>query len=545
MTDGKEMTEEQKKLAREEKKKAKELAKAEKAAKKEANRANRGQSQAAQDIPTLSYLEADTSPHPFGNYELLRSQGKTARKWTRVAELNKDRVDQEVWIRARLFTTRSKGKAAFIVLREAVATVQGTVFVDEEKGISKEFVKFAAQVPPESIVDVKAVISAAPSPIESCSQMDVELEVRRMYVVSKASPDLPFSLEDASRSERDFQLAESDPTKQYARVGQDIRLNNRVLDVRTLANQAIFRIQAGVAALFREKLTSLGFVEIHTPKIIGGTSEGGAEVFRLDYFGKKACLAQSPQLYKQMGVVTDLGRVFEIGPVFRAENAHTHRHLCEFVGLDLEMPFYDHYSEVLDVMDELFVYIFDGLNARFKNEIAAVQKQYPFEPLKYRRKTLRITYPEGVAMLRKAGAEIGDEDDLSTENERLLGQLVKKEYDTDFYFLDRFPLAVRPFYTMPAPDDPKYSNSYDILLRGEEIMSGAQRVHDPELLAKRAAEFEIPLDSIKAYVEAFKFGAQPHAGGGIGLERVVMLFLGLDNIRKTSLFPRDPLRLMP
>ena len=159
---------------------------------------------------------------------------------------------------------------------------------------------------------------------------------------------------------------------------QDTRLNYRVIDLRTPANQAIFRVQSAVCELFREALRRKDFVEIHTPKLIGGASEGGASVFKLDYMGQPACLAQSPQLYKQMAIEADMDRVFEIGPVFRAENSNTHRHLCEFTGLDMEMTIKEHYSEVLDVLNDLFLHMFDGLNERFKHELEVVNAQHPF-----------------------------------------------------------------------------------------------------------------------------------------------------------------------
>jgi len=246
-----------------------------------------------------------------------------------------------------------------------------------------------------------------------------------------------------------------------------------------------------------------------------------------------------------MAVASDMFRVFEIGPVFRAENSNTHRHLCEFVGLDLEMSFYEHYHEVLDTIGNMFISIFDGLAAKFSKELEIIKEQYPFEPLQYHRPTFRITFAEAIALLQEAGIQVGELDDLSTANEKELGKIIKRKYNTDFYILDKFPLGIRPFYTMPDPHDSRYSNSYDIFLRGEEIMSGAQRVHDPALLIQRTKECNIPLDTIKEYVDAFKFAAPPHAGGGIGLERVVMLYLGLPNIRLTSFYPRDPHRLTP
>eukprot|EP01023_Acetabularia_acetabulum_P011751 TRINITY_DN15473_c0_g1_i1.p1 TRINITY_DN15473_c0_g1~~TRINITY_DN15473_c0_g1_i1.p1 ORF type:complete len:355 (-),score=65.63 TRINITY_DN15473_c0_g1_i1:263-1327(-) len=348
---------------------------------------------------------------------------------------------------------------------------------------------------------------------------------------------------DAARSDAEIKAAE-EAGEQFASVSQDLRLDNRYLDLRTPANQAIFKIQSGVCQLFREYLLSQNFQEIHTPKLIAGASEGGSAVFKLDYMGIPACLAQSPQLYKQMAICADFGRVFEVGPVFRAEKSNTHRHMCEFTGLDFEMEIKEHYSEVMDVIEGLFMYIFEGLKNKFVHELESVASQYPFEPLIY--KPLRLTFAEGIQLLHEAGyKEAHPEEDLSTELEKTLGQIVKEKYQTDFYILHRYPLAIRPFYTMPNAEDPKISNSFDVFIRGEEIISGAQRVHDPNLLVERAKFWEIPLPTIQSYIDSFKLGCVPHGGAGVGMERVVMLYANLGNIRKTSMFPRDPQRLTP
>lgn len=184
-------------------------------------------------------------------------------------------------------------------------------------------------------------------------------------------------------------------------------------------------------------------------------------------------------------------RVFEIGPVFRAENSNTNRHLCEFTGLDMEMVIKEHYFEVLDMLANMFVYIFENLDKRFKKELNVVKEQYPFEDFKCKTPVVKIHFKEGVEMLKKAGVAQGALDDLSTESEKALGKLVKEKYDTDFYMLYGYPAAIRPFYTMLDPTDPNYTNSYDFFMRGEEIVSGAQRIHDPEMLTQRAVEREM------------------------------------------------------
>lgn len=455
--------------------------------------------------------------------------------------LNAKLKDQDVWVRARLHTSRAKGKQCFFVLRQQHCTVQCIAYVSEF--VSKQMVKFISHISKESIIDVKATVQTVDVPIEGCSQKLIELHAKEVWVVSASAPQLPLLIEDALRSE-DVEGTEADGT-QRVRVNQDTRLDNRVLDLRTPANQAIFRLQAGVCKLFRDSLTDMGFCEIHTPKIISAASEGGANVFKVSYFKGSAYLAQSPQLYKQMAIAADFGKVFTIGGVFRAEDSNTHRHLTEFVGLDMEMAFQFHYHEVVDTIGAVFTEIFKGLRDRYQTEIKAVNEQFPAEPFKFLDPPLRLEFTEGIAMLREAGVDIGDEDDLSTPAEKLLGRLVRAKYDTDFYILDKYPLAVRPFYTMPDPFNPKYSNSYDMFMRGEEILSGAQRIHDPNFLTERAKHHGVDLDSIKAYIDSFRYGCPPHAGGGIGLERVCMLYLGLNNIRKTSMFPRDPKRLTP
>eukprot|EP00933_Yihiella_yeosuensis_P076414 TRINITY_DN8615_c0_g1_i3.p1 TRINITY_DN8615_c0_g1~~TRINITY_DN8615_c0_g1_i3.p1 ORF type:complete len:831 (+),score=239.67 TRINITY_DN8615_c0_g1_i3:76-2568(+) len=497
--------------------------------------------------------------HKFGSL-FIQSEKKTGREWTPVSALLPGIKDKLVWVRARVHNSRKQGnKLVFLTLRQDVATVQAVVFGQEMAG-------FAGALPDESVIDVYGKVVVPDQPVASCTQSGVELNVERVYCIGRSTA-LPLQLADASRSEVEYEKDSS-----LVRVNQDVRLDNRVIDLRTVANQAIFRIQSGVCTLFREFLLQNSFQEIHTPKLIGGASEGGADVFRVDYFEGDAFLAQSPQLYKQMALMTDMPRVFEIGPIFRSEKSFTHRHMTEFTGLDIEMTFKDHYHEVLDVLDGLFNHIFEGLNKRFSREIEAVRSQYPFEDLKWKYPCRRFTFKEAVALLKSKGPPLleqrikaaasdyekglikkhleaikvhDDFDDISTEDEKVLGAIVLKEFGEELYIIDKFPKEVRPFYTMPDPVDGRWANAYDVFLRGEEITSGAQRIHCPKMLAKMAEEKGVPASSIQSYIDAFKYGSYPHGGAGIGMERVVMLFMSLNNIRKTSMFPRDPKRLSP
>ncbi|CAD7929536.1 unnamed protein product [Amoebophrya sp. A25] len=572
------------------KKAAKEAEKAAKAARKAAEE-ERKKGKRGEPVPEYRLSpDFETAAGPYGNI-FIQSDCRTGRSWRQLGNLSSE-VGKDVWIRCRVHSSRIQGKRAFVILRQGLHLMQAMVdpetidaaFPGADNG--KKVVAFAKDVTNESVVDICAEVTVPPAPIQSelLTVKEHELLVKRVYAISRAKAELPFTLADASKK-----LEKNGA----GGVHLETRLNCRVLDLRTRANQAIFRIQSGVCRFFRDFLLNESFTEIHTPKILAGGSEGGAEVFRLDYFPKynipNAYLAQSPQLYKQMALMSDHRGVFEIGPVFRSEDSFTHRHMTEFVGLDMEMHFVEDYHEVLDVLDRCFRYIFNNLNEKCAEEIESVREQFPFANMLYNKDSpcKIFTFKEAIDLLRAEGPAIateqinaaerdakealerGDEemharhwdkaekamehragipehpylDDISTKDEKILGEVIKRKYGTEFYIIDKFPAVVRPFYTMPDPVNPDWSNSYDIFMRGEEIMSGAQRIHDPELLVDLARQKDMVPDEY--YTESFSMGAFPHAGGGVGLERVVMLFLGLDNIRRTSMFPRDPKRVAP
>ena len=487
----------------------------------------------------------------YGRLPLMQSRtsDKKKRNWMRLKEMDASKHGQTVWVRGYVHDiTKTSKEVTFVLLRQQYFTVQCVVSREVVSEAMKKYVD--AHVGCECVVDLECTIHKVDTKVDKVSQQLVELRVGKLFVVSPVAPDIPFLTKVAMSAIDDEEAGMQEETKKAKRnVSQETRLNHRHIDLRTPCSQAVMRISSGVCSLFREFLTSQDFVEIQTPKLLGGASEGGADVFQTDYFGQTACLAQSPQLHKQISCAcSGFERVFEIGPVFRAENSNTSRHLCEFHGLDLEMTFNEHYHEVLKMFSDLFVFIFDGLNERFKAELEAVRKVYPFEDLVYKKETPIITFKQAIQWLREAGVgpdEQGDMDDLSTPNEKHIGRIAKEKIGVDFVFIDKYPLSVRPFYTMPDAEDPLYSNSYDFLLRTQEILSGAQRIHDPTLLQEKVAEFGVDVESVKFYIDSFSHGALPHGGGGIGLERVVMLFLGLNNIRMSCLFPRDPKRLTP
>ncbi|XLR70348.1 hypothetical protein S83_021020 [Arachis hypogaea] len=383
-----------------------------------------------------SKLAVDEDDPLAGNYgditmEFLQSKTMDPSAWTRVVNLEKSLEGKHVLIRARVQAIRRVGKKmALLVVREKGFTVQ--CLVQEQRDlVSVQMVKYAAALSRESVIDVEGLVSVPSESIKGATQQ-VEVQVRKLYCVSRAPPTLPFNLEDAVRSEAEIEKA-LQAGEQPVRVNQDTRLKSRVFELRTPANQGIFRIQSQVGNAFRKFLSSEGFVEIYTSKLIA----------LLNYKGHPVCRAESPHLHKQMPIYADVGRVFEIGPVFRVEDSLTPRHLCEVTGLDVEMEIMEHYDEVVCLN------IRYSLNQNCKKELEAVALQYPFEPLKY----LRLTYEEGVQML--------------------------KVWHGVLYPLP-IPLGWKPIlHNAPCYDNSQYSNSFNVFIRGEQIqelsMSTMQR----------------------------------------------------------------------
>eukprot|EP00970_Alexandrium_tamarense_P019200 scaffold13731_cov207-Alexandrium_tamarense.AAC.3 len=523
-----ERTEEEKaaiKAAREANKAEKERLKAEKKAKKEAQAAAE---EAANRIEVVTYLSASDqdSYEPMGDMSIVMSRSRSGREFVKVNDIggstdSKIGPGSKVWLRGRVNSIRAKGGSCFLVLRQnSFDTIQACYFKDKENPEqSAKMLKYLKSLTTESMIDLEGEVSTAE--VRSCSIQDAELVITRIHSVSNADAMLPFLVEDAARSEKEVEESQ-ETDRPFPRLGQELRLDNRWLDLRAPANNAIMRIQSAVCQLFRESLYSQGFVEIHTPKLIAGESESGAGVFTTDYFGTTACLAQSPQLYKQMAISSDLDRVFEIGPVFRAENSHTRRHLCEFTGLDLEMSINEHYMETLEVVHKMFKHIFENLETRWARELEVIRTQYESEPVTFTDEPCVLHWPEAMEILRGEGFDMGDGlGDLTGAQELALGAVVKEKYGTDFFMLDKYPSDIRPFYTMPDPTDDRFSNSYDMFIRGQEICSGAQRCHDPELVTEIINKKGIEIgDGLKTYIDSFRHGVSPHAGAGIGLERV-------------------------
>ncbi|PKS12571.1 hypothetical protein jhhlp_000779 [Lomentospora prolificans] len=455
-------------------------------------------------------------------------------------------IGTTIGFKARVHHVRSMGpRLAFVILRQGIDTIQG-VLEYREGAISEGFVRWAEHLISEGIVYGTGTIKSPKEPVAACTIQSIEILIESMHLTVPIQESLPIDVYSIDRVE------ENPETKQIEYLASNrVRTSNRISFLRTPTAQCIFRLNSAICSAFRHTLEGHGFIEIHTPKLQPAATESGAEVFKVNYYGRTAFLAQSPQLAKQLCISADFGRVFEIGPVFRAEDSNTHRHLSEYIGLDLEMVIQNNYHEALDIIDDLLKSIFAKIYKDHRKELDIVKTHFPHDDLVWLEKTPRLKFKDAIALLNESGwkDEYGnpasDTEDLSTPAERRIGELVKEKYGTDFYIIDKFPTSARPFYTHLDDEDPNYTNSFDIFLRGQEITTGGQRINDPAVLKKRMGEVGVNMLDMEEYLQGFDYGVLPHAGCGIGLERVLFLLLNLGDIRNASLFPRDSKSLQP
>jgi len=441
----------------------------------------------------------------------------------------------EISIWGRIVNIKAKANICFLLLGYQTERIQCIL---EKKNIVNYDELLDLRV--QSVIKCAGLLKELPpnnKGIKTASEKysKIEFHVSNLEIISKCDV-LPIQVSDIE-----------DNGKTHAEVGQMHRFNNRWLDLRANRNMAKMMLKSKVTQYFSEYLLNNNFTQIFSPKIIGGSSEGGADVFKLDYFGNNACLAQSPQLYKQMAIVSDLDRVFEIGPVFRAEKSDTNRHLAEFIGLDIELviPPNKNHHYVIDVLWNTLIYIFNNIKNNCGYIINSIAEKEGFiEPL-FTKDPFVITFKKGVKLLNKNGFEQDINEDLSTDNEKALGEIIKKMYDVDLFVLDKYPVSARPFYTMLCSQNPKFTCSYDIIFRGREICSGSQRIHDAKILVERMKDKNINPESLDFYIKMFGTGCMPHGGGGFGLERIVMTYLNSQHITDFSLCPRTLYRLSP
>jgi len=403
-------------------------------------------------------------------------------------------VGEEISIAGWIEDIRNIGKVAFLTVRDVRGATQVV--------LSNETMKKAIDTPRQTAVIVSGVVQHSKS-----KDFPLELKAGKIAIVGEALHPLPV-----------------DPTGRVE-SGLDKRLDSRALDLRNPKTSSIFLLRSKVLDNIRMSLGSEGFVEVNTPKIIGSASEGGANLFGLEYFKKRAYLAQSPQLYKEQ-LVLALDRVFEIATYFRAENSNTVRHLAEFLSVDIEAAFIN-YEDAMDLAEEVIKNVFKlQMNDLSKNPIPSSVN--------------RLTYEECVEELCKEGEKIEFGDDLSDASLRILGKL-----HNGFYFIKDWPIELKPFYIHEKQDNPRLTQSFDLQYGYLELISGGQRQHNPLKLRKRLIEQGLNPANFDRHLEVFGWGMPPHSGWGLGLDRLMMVLTDSDNIRNTVLYPRDPNRLMP
>ncbi len=415
------------------------------------------------------------------------------------------------WVRIR----RDHGKLIFLDIRDRDGIIQVVV----NPRVSEEVHKVAQELRPEFVVEITGNVNKRPDNAinENIISGTIEIEALEIKILAKAET-LPF---DMGGEELNLEL----PTL----------LDHRALTLRHPKIQAIFKVQAVIIDGFREFLKKEGFMEFQAPSIVPAVAEGGAEVFQVDYFGHKAYLSQSPQLYKQI-VMSAFERVFSVNKIFRAEPSVTTRHLSEVVSLDAEMAFIDSWTDVKDMAEATIRFVLE----RVGNECARELKIYNTTLPRMIEKTPTLSLREvQEKIFTHSGRDVRGEKDLNPEDEREICAIIKEETDSDFVFVYGYPTKKKPFYVYPNPEDPEYNEGMDLLCRGIEWLSGGRRVNDYEQLIKHVKEWKMDPAKIEMFLEAFRYGVPPEGGFALGAERMTMQILELPNVREASMFPRD------
>lgn len=440
--------------------------------------------------------------------QIVGIQKKDTRTVDELAALEQEGM--EVKAEGAVHRVRNMGEIVFVVLRQAEGLLQ-TVF-------DRESFERAGDIREGCTVRVEGVLRR-----EERAPRGVEIAAESAEILSVPAGPLPLPVD-----------------KRKLGASLEARLDHRAISLRNVRERARFRVQEGIVRGFRDFLYSQGFTEIHTPKIGAKGAEGGANIFKLSYFHRPAVLAQSPQFYKQM-MVGVFDRVFETGPVFRAEKHNTRRHLNEYTSLDFEMGYIRGMEDVMGMETEMLRYVMEILKREYARELELLDvtvPEIPFIPaLRFDEAKRLVSETYG----RRARAPF----DLEPEEESLIGTYAKETFGSDFVFITHYPSKKRPFYAMDDPEDSRYTLSFDLLYKGMEITTGGQRIHDYRMLTDKMAARGMTDEGMEEYLEAFRCGMPPHGGLGIGLERLTVQLLGEDNVREGCLFPRDMGRLTP
>ena len=431
---------------------------------------------------------------------------------TLITELN-TKKGEEVTINGWVNTARDQGKMAFFDFRDRSGMVQGVVFGKPEA------LEVAKTLREESAVAITGVVNERPEKMvnDKVQNGDIELEITAVEILNQAI-ELPFDLD--------------------AELTMEINLDNRPLTLQRERERAIFTIQAAITKCYGDYLRNEGFTEFQAPKLVGGDAEGGAEVFKVEYFKDRvAYLATSPQLYKQI-MVGAFERVFSLATAFRAEKSATSRHLSEYTSLDMEMGFIKDHLDVMEVETSLMRYTANYIQKNHQKELDVLGVEIPLIPENEIFPYMKLKEAQEL-IKEKTGADKVGEPDLEPEDERWLCEYAREELGSDFIFITHYPVAKRPFYTMEDEEDKGFTKSFDLLFRGVEITTGGQRVHDLETLKIKAKEKGLDPEKFDFYLQTFKFGIPPHGGWGMGLERLTAKFCGVKNVKEATLFPRD------
>lgn len=420
-------------------------------------------------------------------------------------------LGRTVKVNGAVHVIRDMGEIAFIILRKREGLLQGVY----EEGITRFDLKDLREGFTVEITGTLAESDKAPN--------GIEIRIIEIKVLSEPAESMPLPV-----------------NKWKMPTSLEAKLNYRPISLRNIRERAKFKLQEGIVRGFRDFLYGEGFTEIHTPKIGAKSAEGGANLFRLEYFHRPAILQQSPQFYKQM-MVGVYDRVFETAPVFRAEKHNTKRHLNEYTSLDFEMGYIDGFEDIMAMETGFLQYTMQLLEKEYARELQILGITLP------RTDVIPAVRFDEIKQLvsEKYERKMRNPFDLEPEEEVLISQYAKEEWDADFIFVTHYPSKKRPFYAMDDPEDTRYTLSFDLLFRGMEITTGGQRIHDYHKLLEKMETRGMTEEGMEQYLSAFKYGMPPHGGLGIGMERLTMKLVGEDNVRETTLFPRDLSRLVP
>lgn len=420
-------------------------------------------------------------------------------------------LDQDASLEGAIHSIRHMGDVSFVILRRREGLFQ-TVFESDQVNVSIHDLKEGMAVRVQGVVKE-----------EERAPHGRELRIRSIEILSAPAEPMPMAID-----------------KWKLNTSLEAKLNLRPIALRNIQERSKFKIQEALTRAFRDYLYENGFTEIHTPKIGARGAEGGANLFKFSYFHKPAVLAQSPQFYKQM-MVGVFDRVFETGPVFRAEKHNTKRHLNEYTSLDFEMGYIDGFEEIMAMETGFLQYAMELLKREYEKELSILKVELPDVS-----KIPAVRFDEAKQLVaKKYNRKIRNPFDLEPEEEALIGQYFKEEYNADFVFVTHYPSKKRPFYAMDDPTDERFTLSFDLLFHGLEVTTGGQRIHDYKALREKIAARGMEEEGMEQYLDTFKHGMPPHGGLGIGLERLTMQLLGEENVREACLFPRDLNRLEP